>query len=408
MCDRNLLVEEAHLLAGHIQKSAHQPSEDSLLWFDSPPHIQQRERPIGPHLYSGTTGIALFLAAMEYVVGGDGQYRRASLRSIAPLRRSLSYLFHNPAKADQLDFKLGGMIGLGGYIYSFLRIGHWLNEPQLIEEAHAVATLITAERISGDGYLDVAHGSAGSLLSLLLLDSIGEGRSGARRPLELACVCGHHLLTNRLSVGGYPPAWLGNHGAVPLCGFSHGAAGIAYSLVRLFERTGDERFLKAAQEGLEFERSQYNPELKNWRDLRDPIHSRYMASWCHGAPGIALARMGMLKVIDDDQASDDLCNALETTRSEPLAATDSLCCGNMGRVEILLYAHTQLEDSRLCEDIESIVSRVFRRSLFHGGRYSWSDPCDYLHPSLFIGAAGIGYTWLRMLTPTLPSILLME
>jgi lantibiotic modifying enzyme len=77
----------------------------------------------------------------------------------------------------------------------------------------------------------------------------------------------------------------------PLAGLSHGAAGIAWALLALFARTGEERFRTAARGGIAFERSVFSTEAGNWRDLRDPEHARFPTAWCHGAPGIGLARL---------------------------------------------------------------------------------------------------------------------
>jgi type 2 lantibiotic biosynthesis protein LanM len=406
-CD--LLFAESHLLAKHIQQSAHEVKDGSLLWLDPRPHPEQSgKRQTGPHLYGGSTGIALFLAAMERATEESGRYRDAALRAIAPLRQSLSHLVTNPARAGQIQFKLGGMIGLGGYIYGFVRIGKWLDEKELLDEARAIASLITPERISQDVDLDIAHGSAGALLALLLLDSVESGISDFPSPLELARLCGEHLLSHLVSIDGLPPAWPGKDGRFPLCGFSHGAAGISYALIRLFERTGEERFLAAARQGIEFERAHYDPEVRNWPDLRYPNQARYMTSWCHGAPGIALARLGMLRILDDDRIRSEIDDAVQTTRSLPQTPADFLCCGNTGRLETLLYANAQLGNPGFLDDAEAIASRVLARSLSRSGRYGWTETSEDPPPSLFTGIAGIGYTWLRMLDPSLPSILLLE
>src|SRR4029077_3473690 len=101
------------------------------------------------------------------------------------------------------------------------------------------------------------------------------------------------------------------NGKLPRCGFAHGAAGIAYALTRLFERTGETRFRDAAEEGVAFEHLHYDREHGNW-PLLDAPDLRFRTSWCNGAPGIALGRLGML-ALDSDPVRQDLRVALDTT-----------------------------------------------------------------------------------------------
>jgi lantibiotic modifying enzyme len=84
-----------------------------------------------------------------------------------------------------------------------------------------------------------------------------------------------------------------------LTGFSHGAAGVAYALLKLFAVTQQEEFLGAACEGIGYERSVFIPDVRNWPDLRklvqvqEGIPISYVSGWCHGATGIGLARLGI-------------------------------------------------------------------------------------------------------------------
>jgi lantibiotic modifying enzyme len=77
-----------------------------------------------------------------------------------------------------------------------------------------------------------------------------------------------------------------------LTGFSHGAAGIAYALTRLYEITCKDTLLGAAQEAVEYERSVFMADFDNWPDLcySEPMEVDTSA-WCHGATGIGLSRL---------------------------------------------------------------------------------------------------------------------
>src|SRR5262249_10581189 len=124
-----------------------------------------------------------------------------------------------------------------------------------------------------------------------------------------------------------------------LGGFSHGAAGISYALVRLFEATGDGRYLEAAREGCAYEDTLFDPEGGNWADLRDDGKDAIdQCSWCHGAAGIALGRALSARSLGAHGPESHLEDALRRTLREPLLNLDQLCCGNLGRADILLEA----------------------------------------------------------------------
>src|ERR671915_222589 len=91
-----------------------------------------------------------------------------------------------------------------------------------------------------------------------------------------------------------------NEGAItrPLTGFSHGTAGIAWALLELAALTGEEHFRKAALDAIAYERDLFSPEAGNWPHLGDD-NNPFWVTWCHGAPGIGLARLCSLRHLDD-------------------------------------------------------------------------------------------------------------
>jgi lantibiotic modifying enzyme len=400
---------EARSLADQIWAHARTGRDGAPFWLTPvPPGDQARETsPLGPHLYDGVTGVALFLAAMEHAAGSS-DLRGRILQALAPLRRRLGRLAEQPDAARALPLKLGGLIGLGAYVYGFLWIGRWLEEPELLAEAAALAALITPDRIAADDSLEIVQGCAGAVLALLALDREAPRAVAGLTPLERAVACGEHLLRRRVSAGGQPRAWPAA-GRLPLCGFAHGAAGISHALARLFERTGEARFREAAAEGIAFERLHYDRGRGNWRFLGSSGPA-FMTSWCHGAPGIALGRVALLHLFDDPRLWAETRAALETTATAADAGSDFLCCGEMGKADVLLYAHQALGGERRLAAAAGIATRVVSRSRQSLGRYRWFASGDRFALSFFRGAAGVGYALLRLARPELrlPCVLLLE
>ena len=394
----------------YLQKCTRRAVDGSPVWLKPPRPDRGETRPqaLGPHLYAGCAGVSLFLAALGYVLREE-RWRDLARRALAPLRRRLATVVASSPASGQAGLKIGGLIGLGSLIYSFVRAGIWLEEPSLLEEACDLATLITPERIEADDALDLMFGNAGALLGLFVLDrEVGPLARDRVRPLERAVACGEHLLHHRSAVAAGEPRGWSYKGGPPLCGFAHGASGISYALALLAHRTGRDDFRQAALEGLAFERLHYSPEEGNWRPSRNP-EKPFMMAWCNGAPGIALGRLRLAALLAADDGAEgietELSRALDTTRGAVESGFDFVCCGNMGRAEILLEAAEELGRDGLLQAARQLASGVAARAALR----QLAPDHPYYNPGFFRGAAGIGYSFLRCAAPSsLPCVLALR
>jgi len=79
---------------------------------------------------------------------------------------------------------------------------------------------------------------------------------------------------------------------VEMTGFAHGYAGIALALSTYGNFRNKREYLSIALKVIEKENEYFSEKVSNWKDLRkDDSYGNY---WCHGAPGIGLARLKML------------------------------------------------------------------------------------------------------------------
>lgn len=368
---------------------------------------------LGSNLYSGSLGICFFLAALEQVCGGAG-YRDIALGGIEILRQALR---EEDKKTQTFKrWKLGGGMGLGSAVYALARMGTFLEEPALVEEAVQIADLFEPERIHDDADLDILSGAAGGILGLLALYD----QTGQVSLLDRAMSCGNHLLEHRIdSVEGIR-TWrtrLQVNGP-PLTGFLHGTAGIAYALLALYYQTGDTACRDAALEGIAYENQVYSESHQNWPDFR-PLNKGESApdfptAWCHGAPGIGLARLAGRLVdkgeMDMTGIDRDIDRALQTTVHADISGDDHLCCGTFGRIDFLFTAGRALQRTVLTQTAESFAARTIRRAeTAEAFRFPVALPHNAYNPSLFRGVAGIGYQLLRMAEPDrLPSVLTLS
>ena len=210
----------------------------------------------------------------------------------------------------------------------------------------------------------------------------------SQKSLDLAIICGEHLISQQMDDGG----WLTLRDKKPLTGFSHGVSGIIAALARLYQLTEDDRFFTAIQKGLVYERSVFCLEKRNWPDFRSSSEpTKFMNSWCHGAPGIALSRLCLKESgIWDEQIATEMEIALETTAKQD-TGVDHLCCGSFGRSAILKLASDLDMGEKWDLFAQQIVELSLKRALNQKSyRLFSTQEGELLLPGVFTGMAGIG------------------
>jgi lantibiotic biosynthesis protein len=381
----------------------------AVAWVDGGPQVVWRT--VEADLYSGTSGIALFLASL-FAATGDEKYRIAALGA---MRQALSL-----QDAIVPSAVLGFYSGLTGVAFASETVGRLCLAAELAAEAVALARRLT----NVDPTIhesDVLGGLAGAIAPLLIL---------ARRLSEsdlqqLALRAGEVLLerAQKQRNGWSWPRYPNSHG-LGLLGYSHGTAGIAASLIELFAYTADKRFLDAGEAAFAYERHWYDARQRNWPDLRNMAEQggapTFPIQWCHGAPGIGLARLRGFSVTGDEKLRDELEIAAISTMDD-LATIDeprrqgtsgvnySLCHGIGGNADFLLQAGLTLGVKQWVVQAQLAGQvGIHRNSRTHD---TW--PCGVSGggetPGLMLGLAGIGLFYLRLYNPVaVPSILLVD
>ncbi|WP_217210726.1 type 2 lanthipeptide synthetase LanM family protein [Streptomyces sp. AC550_RSS872] len=372
--------------------------------------------PSGSDLYSGTSGIALFLGYLGAIAEEPSVtlLARRALTSARMQAREWLELREQPQASGSPE-TVGAFDGLASVVYALTSLGVLWAEPDLLDEAAELADGLPPV-ISRDVSLDVVYGSAGCVLALLSLYAV---RPSAQT-LAVAIRCGERLLATVLPVR-RGVAWTTLEDQPPLGGFSHGTAGIALSLLRLAAQSGEDRFRRTALSALGYDRSLFLPELNNWADLRvfasrasraDPVDPvvepphKSMVAWCHGAPGIGLARLAALDQLADAATRDEIDIALSATKQYGFAMGHSLCHGALGNIELLLTAARSLDRPEDHEALARATASVVAHMEANG--FVTGVPLGVETPGLMTGLAGIGYELLRLAEPDkVPSVLLL-
>jgi class II lanthipeptide synthase len=344
---------------------------------------------LGPDLYAGTSGVAMFLAEAGVKLD-DARVRATALGAI---QQALDQI--DGIDAQVQDGLYSGRVGVA---YAAARVAALLGAEDV--NARAIEALEAWWR---DGRRSPASelmsGVAGSVLGLVAL--------GRLRPwlLDAAARLGDELIA-RAEPSGQGWSWMapGQRSMHNLCGYAHGAAGIGQALAELYAATGEHRFGEAALRAFDYERSWLDSATGTWPDLRAvarragreaPVPTS--DSWCNGAPGIALSRLRAVELLASPALARDADIALAASErwgGELLAQAPedfSLCHGAAGAADVLLCAGNG------CEDLAFAVGR-------HGIElYVDSEttcfPCGLPvgeTPGLLLGLSGIGMLYLRL------------
>lgn len=371
--------------------------------------------PTDSNLYDGASGISLFLAYLGAITAEE-RFTSLARLALAPIRRQISLLCAQSPdqQKDLLNGAIGAFEGPGSLIYLLTHLSVLWNEPTLAQEAEELIPYLPV-LIDQDERLDIVSGSAGCILSLLSFNALYP----SEHALAKAMRCGDHLLATAQAMP-TGAGWITGKDSPPLGGFSHGSAGIALSLLQLATISGEERFWQTAQAALAYDRSLFLPERQNWADLRvfptpaseteqpgERTAQRCMVAWCHGAAGIGLGRLGLVKLMDDELLREEIDTALHIIMTEGLAGNHSLCHGALGNADVLLTATHLLHRSEDQARLESALALI-AGSLEANG-WVTGVPLGIETPGLMTGLAGIGYELLRLAEPDrLPSVLLVE
>ncbi|ALN94223.1 type 2 lanthipeptide synthetase LanM family protein [Lysobacter gummosus] len=401
--NRRVLLDTAVALGDEVLRLAFR-GRGEIAWFQ--PEYRNRPEPsiapMGLTLYEGVPGTMLMLAELG-VQTGQARFTRAAEAALAACRRQLR-------EDPRALAAIGPWSGLSGWIYALLVLGLRWRRPELLDEAGAWLPHI-AERIEQDRDLDLISGAAGCLLALTQLQR--HRPDADTRAAAMACAA--HLAAH--AQGDADEAWWLCPASPErgLTGFAHGTAGIAAALARHAQLNDDGAALRLARRALRYERASFERRGRRWYDQfadldpaageepREDIHS-----WCHGAPGVGLARLLLPSVLRDGDWDRDLSGCVAGTRAHGLSGGDCLCHGQAGNLDLLLQhglesSPTQGGSDAIahCRALGAAWAGRTHPQWRCGGRSAQERPLG-----LMVGLSGIAYACLRLRDPAgAPSLL---
>ena len=345
-------------------------------------------QPAGDDLYSGRPGIALFLLQLDRA-SGDRRFR-------GPAEAILS----TEPESE------GHGLGLTGAWEARIALAHsWAEltgdaSPLQAEVARAASSLGTL--LAADENFDVIGGAAGTLMVLTSIQVDGSTRTTVDSLLREG-IAKLHRTARTMSSG---TTWITATGPREgMTGFSHGNAGIALALMRATSALDPLRTDPIAMDAMRWESNLFDETSVNWPDLRTAGGSN-LTAWCHGAPGIALARASVPKEYRTPQTFLDAQRGIRAIIAPRIEGANginrlddlSLCHGALGNLMILDNLLRQLPpDSALRSARERLLAEVQRSATRHG--HALGAPSGLSPSDLMTGIAGVGYGLLSAADP---------
>jgi lantibiotic modifying enzyme len=189
-------------------------------------------------------------------------------------------------------------------------------------------------------------------------------------------------------------------------GYAHGAAGIADTLLDLFEVTQNERFLTLALGAFRLLERLALPALTDQSGLNWPLYAfdkkREMAGiyWCHGATGIGkfLLHMDELKLAS--QTHELVRRAARTVAHGARWIGPTQCHGLAGNSEFLLDMFQWTGDQTYYTEALTLAGLLETFAVEQKGRLVWpADDPSCISPDYLIGYAGVLSCLLRLADP---------
>ena len=385
-------------------------------WWDRQPGVAGTG--VFPGVGWGTAGPTLFFVE-AYRTTGESRWLEAARGGARWMAANLT------SSVGQADGAAGcGLFtGVGGWVVALDALADVTGESADRDQARAVLAAVAGRatpagpgRVHWHGLNEILWGTAG--IGCLMLRH-GPSLLGPRS-VELAVAAGDWLIDQAEDA---PPGLCWSLGASyelerpddvrRFPNFAHGAAGIAFFLARLYQVTGEQRFLDAAMGAVRW----IMTTVRTDRDTCAAFHhtnggtDEFTLGWCHGPPGLGWM-FRQLEIATGDRAwrswlrraaRADATSGIPEQRAPGFWDNVARCCGSAGVAEFFLDLHRLEGRAGDLAFARTMVDDLLARAIVDGTGMRWSNvehraeepnlPPETIYLQ---GASGIGSTLLRL------------
>lgn len=358
---------------------------------------------VNPTLYGGNPGVVLFYLEIYAATGNKDDLKKACAGA--------DYLISSLPEEKTMGL-YEGVAGIG----FALRETYKASKQQRYQEAFLEClkriqkeARPVGKGVDWNGPTDIISGSAG--IGLFLLKAAAELKENSL--IELASQAGARLVELGKTENGGLKWAMDDEFPRLMPNFSHGTAGVAYFLSRLYEKTRKREYLDAALAGAKYLLS----VAKTGGDACLIFHNEpdgkdlYYLGWCHGPVGTARLFYRLYRITDEASwldwvkrsANGIMESGIPERQTPGFWNNAGICCGLAGVGDFFLSLYETTRDKKYLDFCRRITGKLLALASSEGGGLKWVQAEHRTRPELLVaqtglmqGAAGIGLFLLHL------------
>jgi lantibiotic modifying enzyme len=398
-------------------------TEHGLIWQPDPDQPRKKAT-ISPSqtIYSGNAGVVLFFLELARSTGDDS-YLDDARKGADEIAATWPEVLTSRPMIQMENAHLGFNSGLSGTAFVLEQVHQATGDPRYHQVAREITLLIVdAARPSGSGVEWVGAASAGLGDGAIVLYLLWASEAFEDQSLwDLAVQARERILEvaqpdprGGLKWTGFPMEAVNAPAGSYSPNFEFGTAGVAYVLARLYEETGDARFLDAAREGET--QIEAIATVRNDAALvfyREPDHTDlFYLGFCHGPAGTARLPYQMYKITGEERYlewAERLARGIVHTGA-PEKLSPGLwnvvcqCCGTAGILDFVTSLWIATGKDAWHEYARRVADVTLARAeRTEGDGLRWPQAWTRVQPDnigaetgYMIGAAGVGSALLHL------------
>jgi lantibiotic modifying enzyme len=399
-------------------RSAEKQTEQGTLWFPEPDH-PEKATTVSPAntIYSGSAGTTLFLLELATATGDA-----ATLQAAKSGADYLVSTWEDLKAPQKTGLELSFNSGVTGVAFTLTEVWKATQDNKYRDAALASTRhIVTSAKAAGSGVEWVAApgvaGDGGIILFLLHASRVFNDPSlrelaarGGTRLLELS----ERDPRGGLKWYGIAPERFGQPKGIYWPNFELGTAGVAFVLARLYEETGDRRFLDAAKQGaLHIQRIATVKGDSALVHYREPdLQNLYYLGYCHGPAGTTRLFYQLHKITNEPQYVDWTERLARGVSGSgiPEKLTPGFwnvvcqCCGTAGVSDLFVGLWAATKRPEYLAFAQRVMDQtISRETNLDDKGYRWYQAWTRVKPwevsaetGYMIGAAGVGSALLHV------------
>jgi lantibiotic modifying enzyme len=353
-------------------------------------------------LYAGNAGIVLFYLELYQATKNDTYLQK--------IKQGINYILVN--QPDTLFWLNCGLYsGHAGTVYLLHQAYMVTHDPEYLHHSKIVLSelkkMLLSKQVSTRLANDIVYGYSGIGLTFLyahehkLIDDA----------LQIAKVIGDTLL-NRCEGKRWPMFMSDVFEKYYMPNFSHGTAGVAYYLAKLYQVSHDKKYLSAAITSGNYLLSLSNADAMIYHAEPDTAAmKRYYLGYCHGPVGTARLYYALHQISGDnkwqvalDKSISYVMNCgIPKKRLPGYWDNVSQCCGNAGIATFYMQLYQRFKKKEYLYFSEVMANNLLERSDSKDNGIYWPQAENRKQPDLIQtqtgfmqGSAGIGIMLLQL------------